>query len=209
MQDLHVLDSPDQAAAALEPTRARLLAALSTPGSSSTLADLLGMPRQRVNYHLRALESAGLVALTEERQRRGFTERLFQATASAYVVSPAALGRAGADPQRIDRLSTRYLIALAARMIQELGQLTARADAAGKYLPTLTIDTEIRFGSAADRAAFTRELGEAVTGLAARYHDQDAPDGRWHRLVVAAHPRPQQPSPTSPDATTDPDTTLE
>ncbi len=44
--------------------------------------------------------------------------------------------------------------------------------------------------NAADRAAFTAELATAVQALAARYHDESAPNGRWHRLVVAAHPRP-------------------
>ena len=61
------------------------------------------------------------------------------------------------------------------------------ADAAGKRLPTLAIDTEIRFRSAEDRAAFADELTAAVLELAARYHHDD---GRPHRLVVAAHPTP-------------------
>ena len=49
-----------------------------------------------------------------------------------------------------------------------------------------------RFGSADARAAFTEELRHTVTSLAARYHDESAADGRWHRPVVAAHPSPQQ-----------------
>ena len=56
---------------------------------------------------------------------------------------------------------------------------------------TLTIDTEIRFASAADRAAFTNELTTAVNALAAKFHDEHAERGRWHRLVVAAHPIPR------------------
>ena len=48
----------------------------------------------------------------------------------------------------------------------------------------------MRFASAEDRAAFTAELADAVTTLTARYHDEAAPSGRWHRLVVLAHPRP-------------------
>jgi hypothetical protein len=113
-----------------------------------------------------------------------------QATARSYVTAPAALGDSAADPARTDRLSTRYLIALAARMVGEVAQLARRADAAGKPLPTLAIDTEIKFASAAERAAFTAELTSAVAALAAKYHDEHAPRGRWHRLVVAAHPRP-------------------
>ena len=48
----------------------------------------------------------------------------------------------------------------------------------------------IRFRSPADRAFFTRDLTEAVAALAARYHDETAPRGRAHRLVVASYPAP-------------------
>jgi hypothetical protein len=63
-----------------------------------------------------------------------------------------------------------------------------RAHETGKRLATLSIDTEVRFRSAEERAAFTDELTRAVTGLVARYHDPSASGGRSHRLVVAAHP---------------------
>jgi predicted ArsR family transcriptional regulator len=188
--DVDVLEDPAAAAVALDPVRAAVLAVLTEPASASTVARQLGLPRQKVNYHLRTLEQHGLVTFVEARPRRGLTERVVQATAHSYVVSPAALGLTGADPSRTDRLSTRYLITVAARMVREVGLLARHADAAGRRLSTLTMDTEIRFASAADRAAFTAELTQNVIALATRYHDESAPDGRWHRLVVAAHPRP-------------------
>jgi DNA-binding transcriptional ArsR family regulator len=193
--DLDVIDEPAVAMAMLDPLRAKILAALVEPGSASTLAANLGVSRQKVNYHLRALEEHGLVALVEERPRRGLTERVMVASARSYVVSTDVLGDSAARPERTDGLSTRYLIAVAARMVREVADLARRADQAGQPLATLAIDTEIRFASTADRAAFTAELGTVVTSLAARYHDESAPTGRWHRLVVAAHPRPA-PAPT-------------
>ena len=109
------------------------------PGSASTLAERLGLPRQKLNYHVRALEAQGLVELVEVRSRRGCTERIMQASA--------------ADSARTaDRLSAGYLLALGARAIREVDTLLKSADAAGKTLPTLSIDTEIRFRSAAERA---------------------------------------------------------
>ncbi|MEZ5230572.1 MAG: winged helix-turn-helix domain-containing protein [Acidimicrobiales bacterium] len=166
----------------------RILAELAQPGSATTVAAAIGASRQKVNYHLRALEACGLVRLVEERPRRGLMERFVQATAEAYVVSPDVLGTGSVDPDRTDRLSSRYLIAVAARMVREVAELARRADAAEQPLATLSIDTELRFASAADRADFTRDLADAVTALAAKYHDEAAADGRWHRLVVAAHP---------------------
>ena len=190
MRDVEVIEDAGAAAVALDPLRARLLSELAEPGSAATVAARVGLARQKVNYHLKALESHGLLELAEERMRGGITERVLRATAAAYVVSPAALGESAADPgDAPDRLSARYLIALAGRVVREVGGLAHRAAAAGKRLPTLAMDTEVRFRSAEDRAAFAEELTAAVVDLVSRYHHDD---GRPHRLVVAAHPRPER-----------------
>ncbi|MEM9606046.1 MAG: helix-turn-helix domain-containing protein [Actinomycetota bacterium] len=196
--DVEVLGDPASAAAVLDPLRSRILRALSRPGSATTVARDLGETRQKVNYHLRTLERHGLVRLVDERPRRGLTERMMEASAEAYVVGPDALGPLAVDPERTDRLSSRYLLAVAGRLISEVGRLARAADEAGKPLPTLTIDTEVRFVDADSRAAFTHELAAAVTELVARHHDEDAPDGRWHRLIVAAHSRPPTPEEDTP-----------
>ena len=196
MLDVHVIEDPAAAAVALEPVRSRLLAELSEPASAAALAARVGIPRQKVNYHLRALEAHGLVRQADTRRWGGLTERRMVASAASYVVSPGAMGPAAADPRRrADRLSAGYLVALAARAIREVSALLCGSEEAGKNLATLSIDTEIRFRSPAERAAFTRELTQAVAALAARYHDEQAPGGRPHRLVVMAHPLPIEPQP--------------
>jgi DNA-binding transcriptional ArsR family regulator len=173
--ELDVIDDPATAITALDPMRARILGHLAEPGSATTLAAQLGLSRQKANYHLRVLESHGLVEVVEERPRRGLTERVVQATARAYLVAPDVIDEHAADPSRVDRLSSRYLLALAARMVKEVLDLSRRAERAEKPLATLAIDADIRFASAAERAAFTSELAAAVRDLAARYHDETAP----------------------------------
>ena len=196
MLELEVIDDPAAAAVALEPVRSRLLAELAQPASAATLATRVGLARQKVNYHLRALEAHGLVQVASTRQWGGLTERLLVASAASYLVSPLALGPAAADPERrADRLSASYLIALAARIVREVASLVRRSEEADKRLATLSIDTQVRFKSAADRAAFTQELTEAVMTLVSRYHDAHDPGGRVHRLVIVAHPRPQESRP--------------
>jgi DNA-binding transcriptional ArsR family regulator len=191
MLDVAVIESPDAAASALDPIKKRLLSELAVPSSAASLAARVGLTRQKVNYHLRALEAHKLVEPAEERKWGGLTERLMVATAASYVVSPRALGSIGADPERSnDRLSASYLIALAARMLHEVGALCRIARLKHKRVATLSIDTVIRFKSPADRAAFTSDLANAVAELAARYHDDRARDGRPHRLIVAAYPAP-------------------
>jgi DNA-binding transcriptional ArsR family regulator len=191
--DVQVIEDPAAATVALEPVRSRLLAELGAPASAAALATRVGLARQKVNYHLRALEGHGLVRLAGERKWGGLTERLLVATAASYVVSPSALGPVAVDPDReADRLSAGYLIALGARIVREVGDLVRRAGQAGKRLATLSVDTEVRFRSAADRAAFSAELAEAVTSLVSKYHDESAPGGRAHRLVIVAHPLAQE-----------------
>jgi DNA-binding transcriptional ArsR family regulator len=201
MLDIQVIDDPAAATVALEPIRSRLLAEMAEPASAATLATRVGLARQKVNYHLRALEAHGLVQLAQERKWGGLTERLLVATAASYVVSPSALGPVAVDPNReVDRLSASYLIALGARVVREVGELVRRAKETGKRLATLSVDTEIRFRSPIDRAAFTKELTEAIAKLVSKYHDPSAPGGRPHRLVVVAHPLPQKSdsNPSSP-----------
>ena len=189
MLDIQVIDDPAAAAVALEPTRSRILSELAAPASAATLAARVGLARQKVNYHLHALEEHGLVRLAEQRKWGGLTERLLVATAASYVVSPKALGPVAVDPNReVDRLSASYLIALGARIIREVSELVRRAEKAGKRLATLSIDTEVCFRSATDRAAFSNELTEAIAKLVSKYHDEAAPGGRAHRLVIVAHP---------------------
>src|ERR1700750_2729689 len=98
MLDVAVIEDATAAGAALEPIRARLLAELVRPGSASSLAARVGQPRQKVNYHLRELERHGLVELVEERRKGNMTERVLQATASSYVISPSALAAVAPHP---------------------------------------------------------------------------------------------------------------
>ncbi len=145
MQDVEVIELPEAAAVALDPVRARLLAELAVPASAAGLAARVGIGRQKVNYHLKALEAHGLVELAEERRHGGITERVLRASAASYVVSPAAVSASAADPDaNADHLSAGYLVALAGRLVREVGALARRAGASGKRLPTLTIDTRDR-----------------------------------------------------------------
>jgi DNA-binding transcriptional ArsR family regulator len=124
---LHVVDRPATAATLLDPTRLEILRALDQPDSAAGLARRLGLPRQKLNYHLRLLEGDGLVELVEERKKRNCTERVLRAVARSYLISPAALGSLAADPDRVaDRTSSAYLVATAARAITEVSTAVTR-----------------------------------------------------------------------------------
>lgn len=186
-----MIDSAEAATVALAPIRARLLAELAEPASASTLATRLEIPRQKLNYHLRQLEEHGLIDLVEVRRRGNVTERLLRASSSSYVLSPAVMGAVqpvvGADP---DTASPRWLMALATRMVRELGELITGARRTRKRVGTFGLDGEVRFGTPDDRAAFADDLTDAIARLVSRYHDDSAVGGRRHRLIVGMHSVP-------------------
>jgi predicted ArsR family transcriptional regulator len=152
-------------ASAISTLQRRLLDELDEPESAAGLAARLGLPRQKVNYHLRELERDGLVELVEERRRRGFVERRLRSTAR-------------------DRFSSAYLVRAASRLADDVATLRRAAAEADQPLLTLTAETEIRFESPAELKAFARDL----TRLVAKYDRPELAQSRSYRAVVGLHP---------------------
>jgi DNA-binding transcriptional ArsR family regulator len=181
---LELVERDGQVKAALAPIRRRLLGLLRDPASATELAGRTGLSRQKVNYHVRVLEQAGLVELVETRQRRGCTERVLRATADELVVDPRILA-SGERLRSRDRYAAEHLVDAAADVVRSVSRLRAGAAAADRRLLTFTVETDITFGQPADVHAFTDALAEAVADLAERY---GSADGQRFRLLVGGHP---------------------
>jgi DNA-binding transcriptional ArsR family regulator len=184
MRAMEVVSDPERVAVAISPLRRRLLSELATPESATTLGKRLGLTRQKVNYHLRELERAGLVELVGEIPRRGLTERLYRATARSMIVDPSVLGMVPLGDA--DRFSSAHLVGVAARAVREVAVLRDRAEEAGKPLATFTIDTEINLGTPAEFDSFAADLRDSVAVLVERYHQPGM--GRRHRVVATSYP---------------------
>jgi DNA-binding transcriptional ArsR family regulator len=186
---LEVIHDPTRAASLFNPVRLRLLKELVEPDSAAGLARRLRLPRQAVTYHVRQLETDGLVSLVEERRRRNCVERVVQATARSYVISPTALGALGVSPEHVkDRLSSNYLIAVAGRIIQDVGRLRQQAGRTDERLGTLTLQSDVCFASPADQLGFATELASAVASLAMKYHREPAPGGQRFSIAITGYP---------------------
>jgi len=190
------------ARALLNPERRRLVDALASgPDSASGLARRLGETRQRLNYHLRLLENAGIVELAEERHKGSQPERVMRLVARQYVLDPAATGgSAPARPEDMgDRFSAGYLVALASRTLRELADLLDRAKKRRARVATTSINTTVRLPDPAAFQAFAADLTRAVGQVVARHHQAQG-EGRWFRLVAGAYPgsRPSRISTENP-----------
>lgn len=191
MQAVHIIRDAEQAAVLLQGERRVMLEHLLTPGSASSLARQMGLKRQKVNYHLRALESAGLVTLVAEKKVRNCVERIVRATAKTYVFSPSVLNALGTTPeQQQDHFSSAYLVTQASETVRQVGELQHGADQAGKRLATLCVHGEVAFASAAERHGFAEALTQAVAELTAKYHSSE-PGARRYRMVTTVHPKYQ------------------
>src|ERR1700722_10095154 len=195
---LDLVREPAQAAILLHhPLRLKILAALLEPDSATGVARRMKLPRQTVNYHVRELARARLLARAGRRRRRHLFEQCYVATARGYVLSPELLGKLAADPAQVaDTFSAKYLLGLTSKLQSELARSVELAAAAGKRLATLSINTELRFTSPEQRAAFSRELQHSIIEVAARHSppftkaDGSAVEGRPFRLVVGCYPIP-------------------
>jgi DNA-binding transcriptional ArsR family regulator len=198
-----LLDEPDRLRVGLSPIRRRLLERLRQPASATQLASELAMGRQRVNYHLRALEKAKLVDLVEERQRRGCVERILMARAQAFIVDPAVMtSKTGSGaPATLavsravqDKFSAEHLIDTAADMVRDVTRMRVQAEKQGARLLTFTMQTDISFAEPGDLERFTTTVAEFVAREAAKFHTPGG-GGRRYRIVIGGHPSPRPDKP--------------
>ena len=193
-----LLADVSQASALLyHPLRMRILTALLDPDSATGVARRMNLPRQTVNYHVRELARGKLLRKAGRRRRRHLYEQCYVATAQGYIFSPEILGKLAADPANVtDRFSAQYLLGLTSKVQSELSTVTEWAAKAGKRLSTFSINTELRFESADQRARFSEDLQKAVIEVVGRHSSPFAKEdgspaaGRPFRLVLGCYPIP-------------------
>ena len=179
----------------LHPLRSRLLSMAREPASATELARRLGLPRQRVNYHVRELARAGLLRAAGRRRRRNLIEQRYVATARSYVLAPALLGPLVPDWRSIaDTASADYLLALAEQVRSDVTRASREAAGEEKRLSTLSLKSQFRFQTPEERARFAEEIRRAVVDVIARHTSPNLREngrpgrGRPYRLVLTCYP---------------------
>src|SRR5262245_16782140 len=186
---LDIIDDAARARAALQPIRLRILHLLERPQSAPQVARAMGMPRQRVLYHLRTLEAQRLVEALDHGSVGRRIDRSYVRTATSYAIAPKTLGGVAVDTRTVaDAFSSAYLSAVAGRALNDLATLNQAAAARGKRVPTITLETDVRFATPADQRRFADELTTALSTLAAKYHHPDATHGRTFRVFACGYP---------------------
>lgn len=183
---VRVLDDPQALQVLGHPLRVQILEALREPGSAAGVARTIGQARQKVNYHLKELETGGLIERVGERRVGNFVESLYRAVARSFLVSPEV---AWSDPRRLETLrqqhSLRTLVLLGERLQSDAAILVDRAAFEGEEIASASVMAEARFGSEGEREAFLNEYLKQTAELLDKYGKKE---GAPYRVLLAAYP---------------------
>lgn len=193
MQDVFYIEDVDQATALLKPIRLEILRRLDEPRTCDDLAAVFEDSAQKIYYHVKALQEAGLVERVSEKRVRGTVEGYYQARARSYWLAPSLVGKIGSPQQARDQASLRVLLQLAEDVVDDTARLGGASEA-GQTVPSLSLSAQIQLAEAGRRAQFLAELQSTFQALALKYGlaEEAGPGGESanYRLVLMCYPKP-------------------
>jgi DNA-binding transcriptional ArsR family regulator len=188
--DSYLIDAPEQAMALLNPLRGEILARMMEPSSATEVARHLGETPQRVNYHLKALEKAGLVQRVGTRQVRNLVEVLFRAIAKTFVLAESLSMKPETIQKLKDQSALAHLITTSERIKREALLLMEHSDE-NETIPSATLQLLVQLPDAEQRNAFVEEYAAMVQKLVERYHCGHT-EHETYNVVLAVYPKPKQ-----------------
>ena len=194
MQDVLYIEEVDQAMALLKPIRLEILRRLDEPRTCDDLADVFQDSPQKIYYHVKALQEAGLVEKVAGKRIRGTVEGYYQAKARSYWLAPSLVGKVGSLQQTRDQASLRILLQLAEDVIEDTARLGSKSEA-GQPVASMSLSAQIHLSDSAQRAEFLQELQATFQNLAMKYGiAEDTDDSMNFRLVLMCYPKQESKS---------------
>jgi len=193
MQDVFYIEGVDQAVELLKPIRIELLKWMGEPRTCPELAEFFHESPQKIYYHVKALEKAGLVEKVEERRVRGVVEGYYQAKARSYWLAPTLVGQIGGAQTTQDQTSLRFLLTLAEEVQDDIGHLGNRSEA-GEEVPSLGLSAYIYLPNGERRTEFLEDVQAMFQTLARKYgipadNQPGETEGKSFRLILAVYPK--------------------
>ena len=98
-REVEILDRPERVAALTSPLAWRIMQELAkSPDYPNALAERLKVHEQKIYYHVRRLEAAGLLEVLREEPKRGASARILAPTAEAFAIVLKGRGNPVASP---------------------------------------------------------------------------------------------------------------
>ncbi len=184
------VSDPAAVEALTHPIRRKVLAELRAPKSAASVARTLGMPRQKVNYHLKELAKAKLVRTAGERAKGHLTEKLYEAVAGTFILSPRVAWEDGArDKAMRDQVSLKRLVSMGDQLQKDAISLLDLAAFDGEEIPSASVEAAISFADEEARSSFMEDYLQVLGPLLSKH---GAREGRGYRVALAVYPDPEQ-----------------
>ncbi|HZI89377.1 MAG TPA: helix-turn-helix domain-containing protein [Candidatus Polarisedimenticolia bacterium] len=196
MLEVLLIEKPDQAEAILHPLRLEILKRSGEPRTCTELADAVGETPQKIYYHVKVLQRAGVLERVEERRVRAIHEGYYQAVARAYWLSPKLVGRVPGPRRPRDPASLGSLLPVVEELQSDVGRLAERERPGST---SLAFSAQVRLARPEDRTAFLSEVQNAIQAVAKKYgaagpgrptSRESEPD--TFRLVFACYTKPEE-----------------
>lgn len=191
MNDVVMIDRAAQARELLRKPRLEILSQLESPKSCPELARAMSSTTQKMYYHVKALESHGLVRKVGERRVRAIMEGVYQSAARSFWISPRLAAAAGGKRRLSEKISLHRLLELTEQIQLEVGSL---ASGSREKIPSLSLSAAIELKSANERQAFMAAVQQAITAIAEKFGaieagEREGSDTLFH-LMLACYPMP-------------------
>lgn len=194
MQDVFYIEDMQQAISLLKPVRIEILRQMDEPSTCPELADYFDESPQKIYYHVKALEKAGLVKKVDEKRVRGTFEGYYQARARSYWLAPHLVSKVGDMPTSPDEKSLQVLLRLAEDVHDDIGKLANQVQV-GQDVPSLSLSAHIHLPTSDRRTEFLEEVAILFQSLARKYGtppmDAILENDEGYRLVLACYPKPE------------------
>ncbi|MBA2937068.1 helix-turn-helix transcriptional regulator [Paenibacillus sp. CGMCC 1.16610] len=190
IQERYYIESPEQATVLLNPIRGEIIAQLLEPGSAAEVARTLGETAQRINYHLKALEKAGLVQRVGTRQVRNLVEVLYRSIAKTFVLADSLSMKPETVQKLKDQSSLAHLVTTSERIRRDALLLMEQSDV-GEEIPSATLQLQVHLCDEHQRQAFIEEYAAMVQQLVERYA-AGKDENEAYQVLLAVYPKPKE-----------------
>ncbi|WNB90782.1 helix-turn-helix domain-containing protein [Bacillus sp. NEB1478] len=184
-----IVSEPEQAAALLHPVRSEIISLLKEPRSATELSKQMNDSAQKVNYHLKTLEKAGLVVRAGTRNVRNLVEVLYRSVGKSFLLSDS-LGLSQEQVRKLqDQTALAHILAFTEKVKRDAVSLMEQTEE--EQVPSAVMELEISLAGLAERQEFLQDYSNMLTELIKKHHDPKQTDSRTFHVSMAMYPKPE------------------
>lgn len=170
------------------PFKLEILQHLTYPHSASEVAKFMNQSPQKMNYHFKKLEIAGLIWKVGTRNIRNLVEVLYESVAEQYVVMEKTDIQTDFIQQLKDQGPLMHLYDLSEQIKKDTVELLNNVDDA-VHVPSAALDFQVQFVNEDERKEFLNKYIELVHDLVSKYQSENSTENIYFKALMAVYPK--------------------